>query len=157
MLLVFLPYVWSTPIKLIQEFGSRMFKSKLTLVEKRHRLAKMVLETSLVLLYDRKSSDGILFFIARNVILPSKSDSLKHIKKCTFSVRATSGNTKIPIFDDLVVNGEEITDINECFAFLNLLCSLYTHTLIHCEAANIADVNLTKIKYLDDIAMMKLG
>ena len=81
-----LPYIWSTPIKVAQEYWSRLFECKLSMDDKRRRLAKMVLETSLVLLFEEKTEDGRFRFGCQNCLLPSKEGDSYHVKRCEFYI-----------------------------------------------------------------------
>ena len=69
--LVFLPFMWSAPIKIAKEIYSRQFLSKLSEYEKRQRLAKIVLETSIVLGFDKKEDENYVFKF-RSLLMPSR-------------------------------------------------------------------------------------
>lgn len=139
-----LPYIWSTPIKVTQEYWSRLFKCKLSMEDKRRRLAKMVLETSLVLLFEEKTEDGRFRFGCQNCLLPSKEGDSYHVKVCEFYIGLDEEER--PMVLELSVNGDPIESIDSMFAFLNTLWCVYTHTLTHIEAGNIAELNIKDVK-----------
>jgi len=145
-----LPYFWSTPIKIAQEYWSRLFESKLTMAQRRQRLAKMILETSLILLFERKLEDNVWRFAVQNFLLPAENEEARKIEECTFDIGL--GESGEPSFLELHVEGKQIEDMDTCFGFLNTLWCVYTHSMTHIEAGNIAELNLTKIKDNEDLS-----
>jgi len=151
LILACLPYFWSTPIKLIQEFWTRQFDSKLTVNEKLQRMAKMILETSLILLFTEKLENGRYLFSCKNIRIPSKEHKeYHHINKVNIEIDLDESNELIVV--SVCIDGEElINDIDASFAFLNTLWCVYTHTLTHIQAGNIAEINITNVKDRTDL------
>ena len=149
--LVFLPFMWSAPIKIAKEIYSRQFLSKLSEYEKRQRLAKIVLETSIVLGFDKKEDQNYVFKF-RSLLMPCRDISAMDcyfVNECLINIAVN--DDKVPVLIDIVVNGTHLQSINEMFSFLGLLL-MYTHTLTHVQCANIAEANTNIIQHRADLS-----
>ena len=150
--LVCFPFVWSIPIKFVKEIYSRQFVSKLSVYEKRQRLAKMVLETSLVLGFD-KMEDGKYVFKFHSFLMPSQNNSdakYHHVNECVIVVEVNDDD--VTVLTDIVVNKKHLQNINQMFSFLNTLWCVYTHTLTHIQAGNIAEINTNIVQHRSDFS-----
>ena len=141
-----IPYGWSVPIKFSLEMISRLSSSKLNETQKRERLAKMVLETSLVLGFVDAQVIGVYIFQYENFRLPAKvkdGNDYYHVDRCTVEIAKHKGAT---ILEKLIINKETVTSLDEMFAILNTIWCVYTHTMTHIQAGNIAEINLSEIQ-----------
>ena len=75
--LVWLPFIWSVPLKFLVLLFKFQFRSKLSDSEKRQRLAKMVLETSLVLGFRMKEEGERYLFTYERFRMPTKECNKK--------------------------------------------------------------------------------
>ena len=150
--LVYLPYIWSLPIKTAKEIYYRQLRSKLSLYEKRQRLAKIVLETSIVLGFHKKEDQNYAFKF-RSFLMPCRDSSAMEcyfVNECLINIAVNDDD--VPVLTDIVVNGKHLQSINEMFSFLFLLMSLYTHTLTHVQDGNIAEINTNIIQHRSDLS-----
>ena len=148
----YLPYMWSLPIKTAKEIYYRQFRSKLSLYEKRQRLAKVVLETSIVLGFHKKEDLNYVFKF-RSFLMPCRDISATEcyfVNECRIYIAVNDDD--VPVLTDIVVNGTHLQNINQMFSFLYLLLSLYTHTLTHVQAANIAEINTNIVQHRSDLS-----
>ena len=148
----YLPYIWSLPIKMAMEIYYRQFRSKLSVYEKRQRLAKMVLETSIVLGFHKKEDRNYIFKF-RSFLMPCRDISAMEryfVNECLINIAVN--DDEVPVLTDIVVNGTHLQSINEMFSFLGLLLGVYTHTLTHAQAANIAEINTNGIQHRSDLS-----
>lgn len=148
-----IPYLWSVPIKLTKEMFSRIFYSKLTDLQKRQRLAKMIVETSLILLFEKKPAENVYLFKCSNFRIPSRESGdgdYRFVHECVMTIVANDHEE--PALTELSVNGEILTDVNAMFSFLNTLWCVYTHTLTHVQAGNVAEMNIKDVKHRHDIS-----
>ena len=147
-----IPYGWSVPIKFLVEMISRISSSKLSEIQKRERLAKMVLETSLVLGFVNARGINVYIFQYENFRLPAKvkdGSDYYHVDRCTIEIVNHKGTT---ILRKLIINKEKVTSLDEMFAILNTIWCVYTHTMTHIQAGNIAEINLSQIQNDKDIS-----
>ena len=148
----YLPYTWSVPIKAAKEIYYRQFRSKLSVYEKRQRLAKIVLETSIVLGFHKKEDRNYVFKF-RSFLMPCRDSSAMEcyfVNECLINVAVNDDD--VPVLTDIVVNGTYLQSINEMFAFLFLFISVYTHALTHVQAGNIAEINTNIVQNRSDLS-----
>ena len=147
-----MPYVWSLPIKVAKEIYSRQFGSKLSEHDKRLRLAKMVLETSLVLGF-RKKEDRNYVFKYHSFLIASRdlSNADYHfVNECIITISVNEDD--VPVLINIIVDGTHLECINQMFSFLIILSSVYAHTLTHVQAGNIAEINTNIVKHRLDLS-----
>ena len=150
--LAYLPYVWSVPIKISRVIYFRQFRSELSEHEKRKRLAKIVLETSVVLGFHKKEDRNYVFKY-HSFLLPSRDLSnadLHFINECVINISLNDDD--VPVLINIVVDGTHLQSINKMFSFLHMLFAVYTHTLTHDQAANIAEFNTNIVKHRLEIS-----
>lgn len=148
--LVYLPYLWSVPFKILKEMYERKFESKLSDYDKRVRLATMVLETSLVMAFDKVENGNSYVFRYKNIKLPASDWTLQNQMEYIITVLASERS--LPVLEKISINGTYVEDYNEMFALLCALCSTYTHVLTHVQASMIADNNNNSLQNNTDLS-----
>lgn len=141
------PYAWSVPIKYLKQIFLRQFKNKLTEYEKRQRLAKMVLETSLVLGFHSRDDSEQYFFQYKNFKMPStkrNKTEYYYVNQCEVLIKRDK--LKNLVLEKVNVNNKNLDQMNEMFSFLNTLWCVYTHTLTHVTAGNVAEMNIDQVQ-----------